>query len=186
MPDHLWLALSSLLGLSCLWLHLASGLGGVTKGRQPLFGHHSVLVKNYSCAPLPTYCVPTVHCCRLICNRDFSNRCLMWLSIIAPLHYSDLSLATFASEIHPYLWSDLWRELCVSESYRTESDLASSEITWSTSCSPGSDSALVGSVWHLTNQLTSVNGSLDCLKSFSSHVAPLWFLSGKKRVGGDT
>lgn len=51
-------ALSSLLGLTCLWLHLASGLGGVTERKQRLFGHRSVLVKNYSCALALNHSLP--------------------------------------------------------------------------------------------------------------------------------
>lgn len=60
MPDCLLPALSSLLGLSCLWLHLASVLGGVTERKQALFGHHSVLVKNNSLTAALTHSVPTV------------------------------------------------------------------------------------------------------------------------------
>lgn len=60
MPDCLWLALSSLLGLSCLWLHLVSGLGGVTERKGALFGHHSGLFKNNRFAAALNLSLPTV------------------------------------------------------------------------------------------------------------------------------
>ena len=161
------LGLSSLLGLSCLWLHLAGGLGGVTERKQPLFDHHSAGLQP--CAAE----FPSSTPCPAIANWIISN-----LSLIEVAHHSTTSVK-WPFYFIPLLlrrasfWSDVWT--FASGWLLNSSDPTSLGISWSMSYGPSSDPASVGSAWHQTNQLTSLNGSLDCLKSFSSHSDPCGF-----------
>lgn len=95
----------------------------------------------------------------------------MWLDIIAPLQCSDLSSASLSTyEVHVLI---RLVEICQCVIAKQQClGIPRNHMNYVL------DSAFVGCVWHQTNQLTSLNGSLDCLKSFSSHLDPLWFLSG--------